>query len=62
MELPNDNESEVQQEELKESKTSNMKKPASLDGKKKGRGEFIFIKVGFLRIIEIARQDRRIIL
>jgi len=37
MELPNDNESEVQQEELKESKTSNMKKPASLDGKKKGR-------------------------
>ena len=57
MELPNDNESEMQQEELKESKTSNMRKPGSLDGRKKGRGKFIFIKVGFLNIYEIARQD-----
>ena len=57
MELPNDNESEMQQEELKESKTSNMRKPASLDGRKKGRGKFVFIKVGFLCIYEIARQD-----
>ena len=41
----NDNESEIHQEEPKESKIANMKKIGSIDGRKKGKGKLVALSI-----------------
>ena len=55
----NDNESEVHQEEPKESKAQNMKKISSIDGKKKGKGTLAALPISrsFMRKVVLIFAD-----